>query len=254
MFRCIINGKSGSGKTNLLLNILVKIFERYEYVLLIICSRTIDQFLYQDFIKETESNYTKNIILQSKDISIFKDNNLFESLNAKKVGKYKKIIILDDILVHNKDMDTLYHLFSSTRPREISLFYLSQRFTQLDIRCQQQINYFITFKQNEIDLKFISKELGLSLKMLKYKLNHNVSNFKSIFCDLEEGEIYESDFIFNTSISQNFIGSTDINDLIFKLKILIGEKNAGNDSKEIINKIKIILNELDRIGLIELNY
>lgn len=242
-FRCIINGKSGSGKTNLLLNILSKIFENYNYINVTICSRTIEQFLYQEFIKESKENFKNVVIEETKELLYFNEN-YFEIME-----KYdsKKIIILDDIY---ENYEILNHLFSSTRPRNISVFYLSQRYTQLDIRCRQQINYLITFKQSEKDLKFIYKEnLANILEFNElcdlFKTNQN---FFALFCDLEKNIIKTTNDIF---CDENYIFYDDLNDLIEQLKILVGEKNAGNDSVD--NKIKFILNELEKHNVIS-NY
>lgn len=240
IFRCIINGKSGSGKTNLLLNILNKIFKNYDSVIVTICSRTIDQFLYQEFIKETEENFKNVIIEETKDLLYFNET-YFEILE--KYNK-KKIIILDDI---TPNYEILNHLFSSTRPRNISVFYLSQRYTQLDIRCRQQINYLITFKQSEKDLKFIYKE-NLS-NILEFNELSNLfktnQNFFALFCDLDKNIIKTSNDIFSDT---NYIFYNNLDDLIKQLKILIGEKNAGNDSVD--NKIKFILTELEKHKII----
>lgn len=240
IFRCIINGKSGSGKTNLLLNILNKIFQNYDRVNVTICSRTINQFLYQEFIKESKENFKNIVIEETKDLLYFNEN-YFEIMET---NNSKKIIILDDI---SENYEILNHLFSSTRPRNISVFYLSQRYTQLDIRCRQQINYLITFKQSEKDLKFIYKEnLSNILEFNElcdlFKINQN---FFALFCDLEKNIIKTTNDIF---CDENYVFYNNLNDLINQLKILIGEKNAGNDSVD--NKIKFILNELEKNKII----
>lgn len=254
-FRCLINGSSGSGKTNVLLNILSQLFKAYDDNNIpfhfILCTKTLEQPLYEGFIKETRNNYKNATLNATRTISTFNEC-FFDELDKSK----KLIIVIDDMVgqINKHDKNALIHLFTTSRPRNISLFFLTQRYTQLDIICRQQLNYLITFKQSLDDLKKIYNEhLSFlpSIKVLENKFRVNI-NYFCLFCDLEKSTVRDCIDIFQGKKEFKYIAN--VNDMIEKLLIIDGELNAGNDSDDLMNEMKNLLVTLERMELIKVYY
>jgi len=251
-FRCLINGQSGSGKTNLLLNILSQLFESYKNnklkFKLEICSKTLNQPLYEGFIKETKSNYKEDCSIETSDRVSHFNEEFYKNLNK----DIKHVIVIDDMVgqLNKDDRKALIHLFTASRPRGISLFFLTQRYTQLEIVCRQQINYLITFKQGFNDLRTIySEHLNFmeNFSILENKFKTSI-NYYCLFCDLEKSVIKDCVDIFEGSKEINYY--SNVNDLIEKMVIIDGEINAGNDNDDMINEIRSIINELVKMDII----
>jgi GTPase SAR1 family protein len=249
IFRCLIVGSSGCGKTNLVLNLLFKIIENSKKpISIIICTKTIEQPLYKSFIKDMVTNYKNKVR-----INVFKEIKNFDDEFYKKLDKrFQNIVLIDDMLgvTDQEDKKSLIHLFSASRPRELSIFFLSQRYTRVEITCRNNLNYLIIFKPSYEEANTICNELLGTMVTTKEFLNKFESNsYFSLFCDLEKMKIKNVYEIFKIS---NHVFYKNVNDIIKHLKLLVGELYSGNDSKEIINDISEILIELDNIGIIEL--
>lgn len=247
VFRMMVVGSSGCGKTNLILNVIMKIFEVESKVKLFICSKTLEQELYQSFINETKSE-GKHEIEISNEIKVFNEA-FFKSLDKTK----RNIILIDDMLgvMDQDDRKTLIHLFSASRPRKLSIIFLSQRYTKMEISCRRNLNYLILFKPSMEEATSICNELlgGIydSPKTLVEKFGLN--SFFSLFFDLDKLKVRSVYEVFKLSNHKFY---TNINDLVEKLSLLIGEQLAGNDSFEIENQIKDIGIELDNRGYISI--
>lgn len=244
--RCIVNGSSGCGKTNLILNILYKIFEKVNKVNLNICTKTIQQDLYQKFIEDVSYKHQEVIINTSDSISNF-GNDYFNNLNP----EYKEIIIIDDMLgvMNPEDKKALIHLFSASRPRKISIFFLTQRYTKVEISCRRNCNYLITFKPSLEEANTICSELTGSIMYPSEMLNrfdHNAHY--SLFFDLEKMKCMNIYEIFKIS---NLVYYRSLDDLVEKFVILIGETNAGNDSEEILDEIYNLYTELEKYNILK---
>lgn len=241
VIRCIVNGSSGCGKTNLILNLMLKMFEKSDSkIKLNICTKTIEQELYQSFIKDIETNYKQHKIETSTSLLDFGDE-YFQTINK----NYREVIIIDDMLgVMSKDeIKALIHLFSASRPRKISIFFLTQRYNKVEISCRRNCNYIITFKPSLEEAISICQELiGSFIYPSELIARFKNNGHFSLFFDLEKTKMYSVYEIFNIS-NTNYYSSLD--DLINKLIDLEGEEEAGNDSLIIKNEINNILQELE---------
>lgn len=243
--RCIVNGASGCGKTNLILNLMLKLFEKYENkIRLQICTKTIEQELYQRFIEDIKNKYGgKHQINVSKTISYF-DNEYFENLTD-----FKEIIIIDDMLgvINSEDKKALTHLFSASRPRKISIFFLTQRYTKVEISCRRNCNYLISFKPSLEEAITMCNELVSFMYPSELVSRFENNAHFSLFFDLEKLKCMTVYEVFKIC-SLNYYNSVD--DLIDKLEILYGEYKAGNDSEIIFEEFSNILKELEFNGII----
>ena len=245
VFRCIVNGSSGCGKTNMLINLLYRILDAEDRVTLRLCTKTVDQELYKNFIRDIKKNYPEHEIHVSDSVSFFNDD-YFKSIKPDR----KEIIIIDDMLgvMNKQDTKTLIHLFSASRPRGISIFFLTQRYSKLEISCRKNSNYLITFKPSLEEADRMCKELIDDF----YNPHSLLSKFRNkpfycLFFDLEKMKSHDIFEVFNIQSLKYY---RSLGDLIDRLEILIGEVDAGNISESIVSEIESIETELIENGIL----
>lgn len=246
VFRCIVNGTSGSGKTNLLINLLYKIMENEESIRFQICSKTIEQPLYRCFIDDVEANYNNHSVVVSNEISYFNEE-YFSTVSPEK----KEIIIIDDMLgmMSKKDTKILIHLFSASRPRGISIFFLTQRYTKLEVVCRRNSNYLITFKPSLEEANKMCQELLTDMiDMFTLISEFKDKPFYALFFDLDKNRKYDVFEIFNLVKTEIFSG---FDEMVEELMLLIGEFKAGNDSEKNIKRARDVVYSLENHGVIE---
>jgi chromosomal replication initiation ATPase DnaA len=159
-FVCCIIGKRGSGKSHLLLQMLLHkrlLKEKFDEVILINPSYSYDDKY--DIIDFTE---------------VYEDFNteLIEELNKKFQDnpKEKRLIILDDCISSsefksNQSYHPLNTLVSNGRHWGCSLIVLSQKYNAISSTIRAQYDYIITFKtSNHKELNCIYEEYGIDTK------------------------------------------------------------------------------------------
>lgn len=253
-FRCIVAGVSGCGKTNLILNILLKLFESYKKinkkVKLFICTKSLSQDLYQKFIEDIENKYNNfhKIITSDKVSTAFPYENFINEIDE----NYKNIILIDDMLgsFDKKDKSSLTQLFTVSRPKKISLFFLTQRFNEIFKTCRMQANYLITFKPSYTDALDICNDLltGITTPNILIESFSDNTPYYCLFCDKEKNQILSIYDIFKKS---NHLFYKSIGEYIDRLFLLDAEETAGNDGVEIWYEITDIMKKLEKFDIIE---
>jgi hypothetical protein len=151
---CVIAGSTGSGKTNLMLNLLKK-EKLLNYNHVYVYSSTLYQPAYE-YLKEYYTTLEK-IILHNTDlvvkIAYFFDAD-DEILNPSKLDKSKNhIMIFDDVML--KDQSVIKDYFCRGRHNNVSVFYLCQSLHKIAKHCiRENANMFILFKQDDKTLKY----------------------------------------------------------------------------------------------------
>ena len=169
--RACIVGKSGCGKTNLLLNLLLNDYLDYDH--LYIFSKSLHQPEYQVLIKAMKKNLPKDIIVE-----LIK-NKLTDDIYLKKVGEgiknenklivesyddcinipdptelnknHKNLIIFDDIMLEKQNKCEDY--YTRGRHNNVDCFYISQNYTKLPRQTiRENSNLFLLFPQDNITL------------------------------------------------------------------------------------------------------
>jgi GTPase SAR1 family protein len=147
--RACIVGKSGCGKTNLLLNLLLNDYLDYDH--LYICGKSLHQPEYQVLIKALEKNLPKEVIVKlikkklTDDIYINKVGegiknkskliveSYDDSLNipdpSELNSNHKNLIIFDDIMLEKQNKCEAY--YTRGRHNNVDCFYISQNYTKL---------------------------------------------------------------------------------------------------------------------------
>jgi Poxvirus A32 protein len=164
---CII-GKSGSGKTNLLLNFLLKIgFLDYDHIYLF--GKSLHQPEYQFLIECLENGYDKDEILDL--IAIYKTSQTMPILSRKESNpiaitygidvldpelldpREKNLVIFDDLMLEKQQKIENY--FTRGRHNNIDSFYLSQNYTEIPSHTvRENCNFFILFPQDHRTLLY----------------------------------------------------------------------------------------------------
>lgn len=142
-FRAVIIGRSGSGKTILTMNLLLK-YLKYD-CLYVVCSTIRLQPKYDLIVDLAELFPSKFRLFES-----------MSSFHLNKVDKRKRnIVLLDDIQeLDDSNMRKVNELFVKGRHHNISTIWLGQNYYKTPIRARGSANMFIFFKVNS------SRELG----------------------------------------------------------------------------------------------
>lgn len=251
-FRCLVNGYSGSGKTNVVLQLLLKLFKTYmniKPINLIICTPTIDQDLYKKFIEDISKKYNDyhsiNLYEKIKELS----PDFLKTLDNE---KHKNIILIDDMIgnIDKKDLECLTHIFTATRPRKICVFFLTQSYTKLEYTCRKNYNYLITFKPTLGEaIQMCNEKIGNS----NLKPNELINRFEdkpffSLFCDIDKSQIYTVYDVFNINKE---IYYKSLGEMLEKYLLLDNEIYAGNDSELIKDEMRNIIRYLENNEIIK---
>jgi Cdc6-like AAA superfamily ATPase len=162
---CVIAGSTGSGKTNLMLNLLKK-EKMLNYSDVYVYSSTLHQPAYEHLKEYYEiiENFIKFNTNQTVQIAHFFDSDE-EIINPSELDKNKNhIMIFDDVML--KEQAVIKDYFCRGRHNNVSVFYLCQSLHKIAKHCiRENANIFILFKQDDKTLKYfhethISGDLG----------------------------------------------------------------------------------------------
>lgn len=145
---CVIAGSTGSGKTNLMVNLLKK-EKILNYSKVYVYSSTLHQPAYE-YLKEFYQTLEKFIKVK---ISYFFDADS-EIVNPSELDKNENhIMIFDDVML--KDQTVIKDYFCRGRHNNVSVFYLCQSLHKIAKHCiRENANIFILFKQDDKTLKY----------------------------------------------------------------------------------------------------
>jgi len=170
----VIAGSTGSGKTNLMINLLRKAkFLNYNHVY--IYSSTLHQPAYQ-YLKQFYSDLEK--LIYENEMQVIKIVQFFDAdseiMNPSKLDINKNhIMIFDDVMM--EDQSVIKKYFCQGRHNNVNVFYLCQSIHKIAKHCiRENANIFILFRQDDKTLKYFH-ETHISGDM-------NFVEFKE-FCD-----------------------------------------------------------------------
>lgn len=176
-FRMLIVGSSGSGKTNTLLELIKRMNNTFEDI--IICCKAKCEPLYE--------------FLASKIPIKFYENGEIPDINDFKTGTKQTLIVFDD-LVLMKDQSRIAEFFIRSRKYNMSCIYLSQSYYKTPKVIRININYLILKKlPSTRDLRMVLGEnsIGLNLKELTLIYQNIIKNnkFDFLLFDLDKSEL-----------------------------------------------------------------
>jgi hypothetical protein len=151
---CVIAGSTGSGKTNLIVDLLKK-EKTLNYSDVYVYSPTLDQPAYSH-LKEYYEDFEKCIKYstnQTIKLAHFFDSDV-EILNPSELDKNKShIMIFDDVML--EDQTVIKDYFCRGRHNNANVFYLCQSLHKIGKHCiRENANIFILFKQDDKTLKY----------------------------------------------------------------------------------------------------
>lgn len=162
--RCCILGGSGSGKTNVLLTILL---HKKPLSSIYLCSRTSKQEKYE-LLKELVDKYNKkkSTITKIK----FTEIQLENLLPPEKIDA-NSIIVFDDVLAETAQENKIALYFMRSRHFSISCFYLAQSYCKIrkSSGIRENFNYLILFKQDLVNLRQIYSEYISDITFQKFR-------------------------------------------------------------------------------------
>lgn len=164
-FRMLVAGASGSGKSNMVKNLLLKYIE---FDKIYIYSKHLDDKMYID-LKHIYDKINKKIRKKLKDenFSMYEMTDDFDTLitNEQLDGDIRNLIVIDDFMIEGNKSDTLKDLFISCRHKNTSIIYIVQAFHKVDKDViRKNCNYFALFRVSQ------KKEIGELAKNLAYDL------------------------------------------------------------------------------------
>jgi hypothetical protein len=150
-FRMLICGTSGSGKTNMLLDLIHKMSGTFTNI--IICLRSKEEPLYQ---------YLESKIPEGLDFIECRSSFDIPDLNDL---EEQSLVVFDD-LVTEKDQSKICEFFIRARKKMISCIYISQSYFAVPKMIRSQCSYIVLKKINSNrDLNLILKDFPLDIKL-----------------------------------------------------------------------------------------
>lgn len=140
-FRMIINGSSGSGKTNLLLNLLFNKDFSLNFHKIYLYAKDLTEDKYEWLSKKMEKAQQVN----NGDV-FEKGTKIDEVVKCDSLDKDKMNLIIFDDFVTEKDQKKIEDLFIRGRKKNASIVYLSQVYHAVPTMIRKNLNYVVFFK------------------------------------------------------------------------------------------------------------
>lgn len=139
-FRAIIASSSGSGKSNMALNLIYAMNQSFHKIIL--CVKSGDEPLYQ-FLKDKLEGRVE--IFENGEIAPLIQDTEDTDKNIIKGGyRMSKLIIFDDLMLENKaTQELISQFYIRGRKFGYSCIYISQSFYAIPINIRKNSNYFI---------------------------------------------------------------------------------------------------------------
>lgn len=175
-FRCLIVGASSIGKTNVVLNIILKqlIYDRI-YLYFKDSTENKYQFLISYFQmlekKYNEENGTDEKILTWS-------TNPDDIIDCDSLDDSKQNLIIIDDYVVDKHQEKIEDLFIRCRKRNTSIFYQTQNIFKTPQNIKKNCNYIILFSTNKGEQREIAKQYGSDLEFKEFIKIYNEATSK----------------------------------------------------------------------------
>lgn len=182
--RCIIVGKSGCGKTNLMFNMILKMLDFDTlYIFGKSCYQPMYQKLKKCFDAKCSPEMTAAVLRHCKgvghelleDLLKASDNGgkrsliLLEKLPApEEFDRDKKnILVLDDVMLEKQQ--EIEPFFTRGRHNNINMFYITQNYIEVpNHTIRENANFIIAFRQNDQNIRNLHKDHGSGMPLKEF--------------------------------------------------------------------------------------
>jgi len=197
-FRMLVIGASGSGKTNILLNLLNMMTNTFNHIYLF--TRNLDEPLYEYLIASISKDY----------LHCYEGLDELNRMDLNLAFEGQCLVIFDD-LVLEKDQSMICELFICGRKlgNGVSLCYLSQSYYKIPKTIRLQFNYIILRNiSSTIDLNMLlaDSSLGISKDILNtiYKgcVKKSITDFLFIDLNVDPEKSFRKNFDIQLTIEE----------------------------------------------------
>lgn len=151
--RCIICGPSNCGKTNVMINLL----ESSNGL------RFANVYVYAKSLFQPKYVHLKEMLTSIKNIGFFMFSSNDQVIPLKDV-RPNSVFIFDDVVFDKQN--NIREYFCMSRHKNVDCFYLSQSYTHIPKHLiRENANLIILFKQDNMNLKHIFNDFGISVDM-----------------------------------------------------------------------------------------
>lgn len=185
-FRIGVIGSSGSGKTNLVLDLIHRFSSpKGTFKSIIVHLRSSDEPLY-NYISDKLKDSIE--IIEVKDASDIKDLDLLDDAT---------LVIFDDLILADKKVqDKIGEYFIRGRKKGVSCIYISQNFYSIPKVIRGQFGYIFLKKiGSSRDLNMILREFPLDVnidELKKLYLSASIGLENSFYIDINKNEFYKN--------------------------------------------------------------
>ena len=179
-FGCCMVGKTGTGKTNLLLNLLMKQLGDYDSCHCFLKDVTEDKYvLLGKFFEKVKRSRKKFQFLISDKIEDIPDPNSFDP-------KGNHIMVFDDLVNTKEAQQYIAEFAIRGRKRGVSFFYLSQRLYDIPRMIRDNVTYLILWKTDKRTVAEFYKTYGVDVDIEQwYKMFNFATKGKHDFFMLD---------------------------------------------------------------------
>ena len=159
---CLITGKSNSGKSNILMNLIA---QNYIYEKIYIFTNNLDK----------KYTWLKNKF--KNDVYIYINEINFSDIDK----KYVNLVVFDDLVFSNKKISTF---FTQSRKLNVSCIFISHRFFSIDRLLRNNLDYIIFIKLDKREISMIYNDISLDLTLKQFHdINNDLKKYDFIMID-----------------------------------------------------------------------
>jgi hypothetical protein len=159
-FRMYICAPSGSGKTNLLMNMLIRFYKKYFHRIYIFSGNYYDDDAYRvldDVLPEDQ-------IIDNKDLIDDKLEEIFDEQSEDKNKNRRVLIILDDFMLQSRNSKPLQLILTRGRAKNISVIIINQNYKGSDPVIRTNCTHLLFFNTNDDEIRKIHSEHGSDME------------------------------------------------------------------------------------------